>query len=79
MVFLQYNSAFANPMPDGTIIIGSDGGTTLSDIVSRARSQNSNIKIYISLDYTSGSLTAMFGSTSPIFAIIFGYFFLKKY
>ena len=33
---------------------------------------------FISLDYTSGSLTAMFGSTSPIFAIIFGYFFLKE-
>lgn len=33
---------------------------------------------FLSLDYTSGSLTAMFGSTSPIFAIIFGYFFLKE-
>ena len=33
---------------------------------------------FISLDYTSGSRTAIFGSTSPIFAIIFGYFFLKE-
>ena len=33
---------------------------------------------FISLDYTSGSITAIFGSTSPIFAIIFGYFFLKE-
>ena len=33
---------------------------------------------FISLDHTSGSITAIFGSTSPIFAIIFGYFFLKE-
>ena len=33
---------------------------------------------FLSLNYTTGSLTAMFGSTSPIFAIIFGYFFLKE-
>ena len=33
---------------------------------------------FISLDYTSGSITAIFGSTSPIFAIIFGYIFLKE-
>ena len=55
------NIAFANPMPDGTIIIGSDGGTTLSDIVSRARSQNSNIKIYISL--AGGALSSTVSDT----------------
>ena len=48
-------------MPDGTIIIGSDGGTTLSDIVSRARSQNSNIKIYISL--AGGALSSTVSDT----------------
>jgi len=33
---------------------------------------------FVSLENTSGSLTAMFGSTAPIFAIILGYFFLKE-
>ena len=43
------NIAFANPVADGTIVLPSTDNTTLSDIVNRARSQNSNIKIYISL------------------------------
>ena len=59
------NIAFANPMPDGTIIIGSDGGTTLSDIVSRARSQNSNIKIYISL--AGGALSSTVSDTCLLY------------
>ena len=33
---------------------------------------------FVSLNHTSGSLTAMFGSTAPIWAIILGYFFLKE-
>ncbi|NCG34475.1 MAG: EamA family transporter [Dehalococcoidales bacterium] len=33
---------------------------------------------FVSLENTSGSLTAMFGSTAPIFAIILGYLFLKE-
>ena len=43
------NIAFANPVADGTIVLPSTDNTTLSDVVNRARSQNSNIKIYISL------------------------------
>jgi|TARA_B110000263_G_scaffold221685_1_gene210297 drug/metabolite transporter (DMT)-like permease len=33
---------------------------------------------FVSLDNTSGSLTAMFGSTAPIWAIILGYLFLRE-
>ena len=43
------NIAFANPVADGTIVLPSTDNTTLADVVNRARSQNSNIKIYISL------------------------------
>ena len=43
------NIAFANPLADGTIVLPSTDNTTLLDVVNRARSQNSNIKIYISL------------------------------
>jgi len=43
------NIAFANPVSDGTIVLPSTDNTTLADVVNRARSQNSNIKIYISL------------------------------
>ena len=32
----------------------------------------------ISLNYTSGSLSVIFGNTSPIFALIIGYLFLKE-
>ena len=43
------NISFANPLADGTIVLPSSGNTTLADVVNRARSQNSNLKIYISL------------------------------
>lgn len=33
---------------------------------------------FISLNYTSGSLSVIFGNTSPIFALIIGYLFLKE-
>ena len=43
------NLAFANPQSDGTIIFPSSGNNSLSDIINRAKSQNNNIQIYISL------------------------------
>ena len=55
------NISFANPLADGTIVLPSSGNTTLTDVINRARSQNSNIKIYISL--AGGALSS---STSDI-------------
>ena len=49
------NIAFANPVADGTIVLPSTDNTTLSEVVSRARSQNSNIKIYISICDSTGT------------------------
>ena len=43
------NLAFANPQSDGTIIFPSSGNNSLSDIINRAKSQNNDIQIYISL------------------------------
>lgn len=39
---------------------------------------SSSLFWFISLNYTTGSLTVIFGSTSPIFALIIGYYFLKE-
>jgi chitinase len=55
------NISFGNPLADGTIVLPSSGNTTLADVVNRARSQNSNLKIYISL--AGGALSS---STSDI-------------
>ncbi|MBC63810.1 MAG: hypothetical protein CL746_05785 [Chloroflexi bacterium] len=38
----------------------------------------SNIVWFVSLEYTTGSLTTIFGSSAPIFGIILGYIFLKE-
>ena len=38
----------------------------------------SNIVWFVSLEYTSGSLTTIFGSSAPVFGIILGYIFLKE-
>ena len=38
----------------------------------------SNIIWFVSLEYTTGSLTTIFGSSAPIFGIILGYIFLKE-
>ena len=38
----------------------------------------SNIIWFVSLEYTTGSLTTIFGSSAPIFGIILGYIFLNE-
>ena len=43
------NIAFANPQTDGTIILPGNSEDLLKNVMDTARSQNSNIKIYISL------------------------------
>ena len=43
------NIAFANPQTDGTIVLPGNSGDLLKNVMDTARSQNSNIKIYISL------------------------------
>ena len=43
------NIAFANPQTDGTIVLPGKSGDLLKNVMDTARSQNSNIKIYISL------------------------------
>ena len=43
------NIAFANPETDGTIVLPGNYGDLLKNVMDTARSQNSNIKIYISL------------------------------
>ena len=43
------NIAFANPQIDGTIFLPGNSGDLLKNVMDTARSQNSNIKIYISL------------------------------
>ena len=43
------NIAFANPQTDGTIVLPRNSGDLLKNVMDTARSQNSNIKIYISL------------------------------
>ena len=43
------NIAFANPQTDGTIILPGNSGDLLKNVMDTARSQNSNIKIYISI------------------------------
>ena len=43
------NIAFANPQTDGTIILSGNSGDLLKNVMDTARSQNSNIKIYISI------------------------------
>ena len=39
---------------------------------------SSNIIWFVSLDYTTGSITTILGSSAPIFGIILGYIFLKE-
>ena len=55
------NLAFANPQSDGTIIFPSSGNNSLSDIINRAKSQNNDIQIYISL--AGGALTEEVANT----------------
>ena len=43
------NIAFANPQTDGTIILSGNSGDLLKNVMDTARSQNPNIKIYISI------------------------------
>ena len=43
------NIAFANPQTDGTIILSGNSGDLLKNVMDTARSQNSNIKIYIAI------------------------------
>ena len=43
------NIAFANPQTDGTIILPGNSGDLLKNVMDTARSQNSNIKIYIAI------------------------------
>ena len=43
------NIAFANPQTDGTIVLPGNSSDLLKNVMDTARSQNSNIKIYISL------------------------------
>ena len=55
------NIAFANPVADGTIDLPSTDNTTLSDVVNRARSQNSNIKYsYNNIDQSKDSISETF-------------------
>ena len=43
------NIAFANPQTDGTMVLPGNSGDLLKNVMDIARSQNSNIKIYISI------------------------------
>ena len=43
------NIAFANPQIDGTMILPGNSGDLLKNVMNTARSQNSNIKIYIAI------------------------------
>ena len=43
------NIAFANPQIDGTMVLPGNSGDLLKNVMDTARSQNSNIKIYISI------------------------------
>ena len=43
------NIAFANPETDGTIVLPGNSGDLLKNVMDTARSQNSNIKIYIAI------------------------------
>jgi len=55
------NIAFANPETDGTIVLPSNSGDLLKNVMDTARSQNSNIKIYISL--AGGALSDQVSNT----------------
>tara|TARA_A100001011_G_scaffold102784_1_gene108524 strand:+ start:7311 stop:8348 length:1038 start_codon:yes stop_codon:yes gene_type:complete len=55
------NIAFANPETDGTIVLPGNSGDLLKNVMDTARSQNSNIKIYISL--AGGALSDQVSST----------------
>ena len=43
------NIAFANPQTDGTMVLPGNSGDLLKNVMDTARSQNPNIKIYISI------------------------------
>lgn len=55
------NIAFANPETDGTIVLTGNSGDLLKNVMDTARSQNSNIKIYISL--AGGALSDQVSNT----------------
>ena len=55
------NIAFANPQIDGTIVLPGSSGDLLKNVMDTARSQNSNIKIYISL--AGGALSDQVSNT----------------
>ena len=55
------NIAFANPQIDGTIVLPGNSGDLLKNVMDTARSQNSNIKIYISL--AGGALSDQVSNT----------------
>ena len=47
-------------------------------IIAAILATSSTLFWFISLNYTTGSLSVVFGNTSPIFALIIGYLFLKE-
>ena len=47
-------------------------------IIAAILATSSTLFWFISLNYTTGSLSVIFGNTSPIFALIIGYLFLKE-
>ena len=55
------NIAFANPETDGTIVLPSNSGDLLKNVMDTAKAQNSNIKIYISL--AGGALSDQVSNT----------------
>ena len=55
------NIAFANPETDGTIVLPGNSGDLLKNVMDTARSQNSNIEIYISL--AGGALSDQVSNT----------------
>ena len=55
------NIAFANPEIDGTIVLPGSSGDLLKNVIDTARSQNSKIKIYISL--AGGALSEQVSNT----------------
>ena len=55
------NIAFANPQTDGTIVLPGNSGDLLKNVMDTARSQNSDIKIYISL--AGGALSDQVSNT----------------
>ena len=55
------NIAFANPETDGTIVLPRNSGDLLENVMDTARSQNSDIKIYISL--AGGALSDQVSNT----------------